>query len=53
MQNLADNQYPYLKKFSGWRLMLAWIGLFAFGWIIFGVVFKICIRLFFLGWDLV
>lgn len=40
------------ERLTGWRLYVSWFGLFIIGWVIFGAVFKVCILLFFLGWDL-
>lgn len=53
MKEMADNQYPYIKKLSGWKLFFTWLGLFTAAWVVMGVIFKILARLFFLGWDLV
>lgn len=41
------------EKLCGWKLYLSWLGLLIGGWVVAGMALKICVRLFFLGWDLV
>lgn len=41
------------EKLDGWKLYASWLGLLALGWVLVGTIFKVCVRLFFLGWDLV
>lgn len=52
---LDDEPTPPAKRcvLCGLGNVIIWLLMFIIGWVVIGVLFKICARLFFLGWGLV
>lgn len=49
--NHLEDQGPF--HFAAFGNFLLALFVFALCWVIFGVIMKVCIKLFFLGWDFI